>query len=132
MLQRTVGLHILCTAVAHTKTLGLYINVVRPTGVSEGADLPVIVVSQLCMTLKNKTSPKYSGYTAVIPQNIMILCNEVLIETTGGFETGDASPDNGTHVVSRSLSLKSPVIYVSFNYRLNGRVFAWSAYRLND
>lgn len=39
---------------------------------------------------------------------------------TGAFENGDASSCNGTQIVSRSLSLKSPVIYVSFNYRLNG------------
>ena len=58
MLQRTVGLHTLRgTSVAHTKRVGLYINVVRPTGVSEGADLPVIVVSHLSVILENnKTS----------------------------------------------------------------------------
>ena len=50
----------------------------------------------------------------------MILDNEDLIQTTGAFENGDASSVDGTQVVSRSLSLKSPVIYVSFNYRLNG------------
>ncbi|KAF9238913.1 Alpha/Beta hydrolase protein [Melanogaster broomeanus] len=37
----------------------------------------------------------------------------------GAFESGDASAYNGTNVVSRSISLKSPVIYVSFNYRMN-------------
>ncbi|KAN0094321.1 Alpha/Beta hydrolase fold [Tylopilus felleus] len=62
----------------------LYLNVVRPAGVSEGVDLPVIVWI-------------YGG----------------------GFENGDASAYNGTQIVSRSLSLKSPVIFVSFNYRLN-------------
>ncbi|KAH0831215.1 Alpha/Beta hydrolase protein [Lanmaoa asiatica] len=62
----------------------LYLNVVRPAGVSVGADLPVVVWI-------------YGG----------------------GFENGDASAYNGTQIVSRSVGLKSPVIYVSFNYRLN-------------
>lgn len=38
----------------------------------------------------------------------------------GAFESGDASAYNGTQIVSRSISLKSPVIYVSLNYRMNG------------
>ncbi|KAF8128655.1 Alpha/Beta hydrolase protein [Boletus edulis] len=59
----------------------LYLNIVRPAGVSAGANLPVVVVS--------------------------------------AFESGDASAYNGTQIVSRSLDLKSPVIYVSFNYRMN-------------
>ncbi|KAF8558698.1 alpha/beta-hydrolase [Imleria badia] len=62
----------------------LYLNVVRPAGVPEGAKLPVVVWI-------------YGG----------------------AFESGDASAYNGTQIVSRSLSLKSPVIYVSFNYRMN-------------
>ncbi|KAF8550231.1 alpha/beta-hydrolase [Imleria badia] len=72
------------TLVNNTSEDCLYLNVVRPAGVSEGADLPVIVWI-------------YGG----------------------AFEDGDASGYNGTQIVSRSLSLKSPVIYVSFNYRLN-------------
>ncbi|KAF8452562.1 Alpha/Beta hydrolase protein [Boletus edulis BED1] len=62
----------------------LYLNVVRPAGVSAGANLPVVVWI-------------YGG----------------------AFESGDASAYNGTQIVSRSLDLKSPVIYVSFNYRMN-------------
>ncbi|KAH7911393.1 sterol esterase [Hygrophoropsis aurantiaca] len=38
----------------------------------------------------------------------------------GAFETGDASAYDGTPVVARSAALGSDVIYVSFNYRLNG------------
>ncbi|KAF8129906.1 Alpha/Beta hydrolase protein [Boletus edulis] len=37
----------------------------------------------------------------------------------GAFESGDASGYNGTQIVSRSMELKTPAIYVSFNYRLN-------------
>ncbi|KAL4072141.1 Alpha/Beta hydrolase protein [Scleroderma citrinum] len=37
----------------------------------------------------------------------------------GGFMAGDASAYNGTNIVARSMGLKTPVIYVSFNYRLN-------------
>lgn len=48
---------------------------------------------------------------------------KLILIQTGGFENGDASAYNGTQIVSRSLSLKSPVIFVSFNYRLNGPLF---------
>ena len=47
-------------------------------------------------------------------------CRRKSHSSSGGFESGDASGYNGTEVVARSLKLKSPVIYVSFNYRLNG------------
>ena len=38
----------------------------------------------------------------------------------GGFATGDASLFNASALVSRSIQLGDPVIYVSFNYRVNG------------
>ena len=38
----------------------------------------------------------------------------------GGFATGDASSYNGSTIVQRSVELGEPVIYVNFNYRLNG------------
>jgi len=38
----------------------------------------------------------------------------------GGFATGDASLFNASALVSRSVQLGDPVIYVSFNYRVNG------------
>ncbi|KAF9646185.1 carotenoid ester lipase precursor [Thelephora ganbajun] len=38
----------------------------------------------------------------------------------GGFSVGDASVFNATTLVSRSVRLGNPVIYVSFNYRVNG------------
>lgn len=38
----------------------------------------------------------------------------------GGFATGDASLFDATALVSRSVELGKPVIYVSFNYRVNG------------
>ncbi|KAF9224875.1 alpha/beta-hydrolase [Gyrodon lividus] len=62
----------------------LYLNVIRPAGVSAGTKLPVVVWI-------------YGG----------------------AFEIGDASAYNGTDIVSRSMSLKTPVVYVSFNYRMN-------------
>ncbi|KAI6026036.1 Alpha/Beta hydrolase protein [Pisolithus marmoratus] len=62
----------------------LYTNVVRPAGVTSGANLPVVVWI-------------YGG----------------------AFMAGDASAYNGTSIVARSMSLKTPIIYVSFNYRLN-------------
>ncbi|KIM54010.1 hypothetical protein SCLCIDRAFT_137679 [Scleroderma citrinum Foug A] len=62
----------------------LYVNVVRPTGVCSGADLPVVVFI-------------YGG----------------------GFTEGYASAYNGTGIVSHSVGLNAPIIYVSFNYRLN-------------
>lgn len=62
----------------------LYANVVRPAGVSAGADLPVVVWI-------------YGG----------------------AFMAGDASAYNGTSIIARSMSLKTPIVYVSFNYRLN-------------
>lgn len=62
----------------------LYVNVVRPAGVSAGAKLPVVVWL-------------YGG----------------------AFMAGDASGYNGTSVVARSVGLKTPIVYVSLNYRLN-------------
>ena len=38
----------------------------------------------------------------------------------GGFTVGDASAYDGSTVVQRSVELGEPVIYVNFNYRLNG------------
>ena len=43
-----------------------------------------------------------------------------LILCEGGFTGGDASGYNGTGIVGRSVGLNAPIIYVSFNYRLNG------------
>ncbi|KIM54024.1 hypothetical protein SCLCIDRAFT_1222315 [Scleroderma citrinum Foug A] len=37
----------------------------------------------------------------------------------GGFTEGYASAYNGTNIVGRSVGLNAPIIYVSFNYRLN-------------
>ena len=73
VLQRTVGLLILYEMpFAHKKHVGLYLNVVRPASVSEGADLPVIVVSWLSVIVEDNKislSSERSGYTAVIFQN---------------------------------------------------------------
>ena len=41
----------------------------------------------------------------------------------GGFVEGYASGYNGTGIVGRSVGLNTPIIYVSFNYRLNGTLF---------
>lgn len=41
----------------------------------------------------------------------------------GGFEVGDTSANPGDSVVARSIALGEPVIYVSANYRLNGKQF---------
>ena len=43
-----------------------------------------------------------------------------LMPCQGGFTGGDASGYNGTGIVGRSVELNTPIIYVSFNYRLNG------------
>jgi carboxylesterase type B len=39
----------------------------------------------------------------------------------GGFQFGSTRDNDGTTVVSRSLQLGEPVIYVAANYRLNGQ-----------
>lgn len=36
-----------------------------------------------------------------------------------GFQTGFSAQYNGTSLVARSFQLSQPIIYVSFNYRLN-------------
>ena len=73
MLQRTIGLLVLYEMpFAHKKHVGLYLNVVRPASVSEGADLPVIVVSWLSVIFEDNKIlllPERSGYTAIIFQN---------------------------------------------------------------
>jgi len=43
----------------------------------------------------------------------------------GAFSVGDASSLNGNTFVQRSVELGEPVIYVSFNYRVNA--FGWLA-----
>ena len=47
-----------------------------------------------------------------------------LMPCQGGFVEGYASGYNGTGIVSRSVGLNAPIIYVSFNYRLNGTSFS--------
>ena len=48
-----------------------------------------------------------------------------LMPCQGGFVEGYASAYNGTGIVGRSVGLNAPIIYVSFNYRLNGTLFFW-------
>jgi len=48
----------------------------------------------------------------------------VVVWIYGGFTAGDASLFNPTILVSRSVQLGNPVIYVSFNYRVNGFCFS--------
>ena len=43
----------------------------------------------------------------------------------GAFSNGDGSSYNATTFVQRSVELGEPVIYVSFNYRVNA--FGWLA-----
>jgi len=43
----------------------------------------------------------------------------------GAFAAGDASSYDGSALVQRSVELGEPVIYVSFNYRVNA--FGWLA-----
>ncbi|KAI0075529.1 carotenoid ester lipase precursor [Panus rudis PR-1116 ss-1] len=62
----------------------LSINVVRPSGIRDGALLPVAVW--------------FYG---------------------GGFEYGASSLYDGTVIVNRSMELREPIVYVSFNYRLS-------------
>lgn len=42
---------------------------------------------------------------------------------SGAFTTGDSSSYNATTLVARSVALGEPVIYVSINYRVNGKSF---------
>ncbi|KAJ7484240.1 extracellular triacylglycerol lipase precursor [Mycena latifolia] len=61
----------------------LTINVFRPSGTTEGDDLPVMAWIH-----------------------------------GGGFYVGAASAFNGSHIVAQSISRDTPVIYVSFQYRV--------------
>ena len=47
----------------------------------------------------------------------------VFILCQGAFADGDASGYNGTGIIGHSGELNTPIIYVSFNYRLNGTSF---------
>ena len=40
----------------------------------------------------------------------------------GGFQVGDTSLNPGDTVVTRSIALSEPVVFVSANYRLNGKI----------
>lgn len=44
-------------------------------------------------------------------------------DVSGAFMTGSSSSYNATSLVSRSIELGSPIIYVSLNYRVNGQPF---------
>lgn len=39
----------------------------------------------------------------------------------GAFETGNSANNPGNDIVERSLVLNEPIIFVSINYRLNGK-----------
>lgn len=41
----------------------------------------------------------------------------------GAFETGNSAGNPGNEIVERSLVLDEPIIFVSINYRLNGKAF---------
>ena len=85
-------------------TLGLYANVIRPAGITEQSKVPVVVVS-----------------TCAILGDLLVV-SESLLQWIygGGFTAGDASSYDGSTVVQRSVELGEPIIYVNFNYRLNG------------
>ncbi|KIJ11923.1 hypothetical protein PAXINDRAFT_118603 [Paxillus involutus ATCC 200175] len=79
-------------------------------------------IAQL-MPASNTTQSEDCLYLNVIrPANTTADANlPVVVWIYGGaFETGDASAYDGIPVVARSQVLGSEVIYVSFNYRLNG------------
>jgi len=92
----------------HSST-GLYANVFRPTGVTEQTKLPVVIVS-----------PRLIQDDTLIPST-----DDSQWIYGGGFSFGDASYYNGSAFVRRSVELGKPVIYVSFNYRVNA--FGWLA-----
>ncbi|KAH9480374.1 Lipase 1 [Psilocybe cubensis] len=67
--------------------------------------------SEDCLTL-NVVKPAGATSTSKLPVLVWIF--------GGGFELGGTSMYDGGLVVSRSIALGSPVIYVSMNYRLSG------------
>ncbi|KAF8630270.1 hypothetical protein AX17_005456 [Amanita inopinata Kibby_2008] len=64
-----------------------------------------------CLTI-NVITPLNATPTSSLPVVVWIY--------GGGFELGSTSAYNGGEIVSRSISLGEPVIYVSMNYRLTG------------
>ncbi|KAJ7206513.1 extracellular triacylglycerol lipase precursor [Mycena pura] len=69
----------------------LTINVLRPSGISSKAKLPVVSYE-----IRQQSCSVYGG----------------------GFDMGDASIYNGSFIVAQSVARGTPVIYVNFNYRL--------------
>ncbi|PPQ85181.1 hypothetical protein CVT25_004188 [Psilocybe cyanescens] len=67
--------------------------------------------SEDCLTL-NVVKPATATSSSKLPVLVWIF--------GGGFELGGTSMYDGGLVVSRSIALGSPVIYVSMNYRLSG------------
>jgi carboxylesterase type B len=63
-----------------------------------------------CLTL-NVVKPSIATPDSKLPVVVWIF--------GGGFELGGASPYDGATVVSRSIDIKQPVIFVSMNYRLS-------------
>ncbi|KIJ66167.1 hypothetical protein HYDPIDRAFT_87569 [Hydnomerulius pinastri MD-312] len=87
------------------------------------------VIAQLMPTSNTTQSEDCLYLNVVRPANISADAKlPVVVWIYGGaFETGDASAYDGVPVVARSEALGSEVIYVSFNYRLNGFGFLASS-----
>ncbi|KAI9454072.1 carotenoid ester lipase precursor [Lactarius psammicola] len=67
-----------------------------------------------CLTI-NVVKPSYATSTSKLPVVVWI--------HGGGFEIGGSSAYNGTLVVSRSITLGQPIVFVSMNYRLSALGF---------
>lgn len=102
---------------------GLFINVIRPSNVPTGELLPVIFVSFRTSCLKHhRWCRRCSGFTMVRRWWLCSLGRTYDYLSLGGFTDGDSSQHPGNPVVQRSIALGQPVIYVSHNFRLNGKI----------
>ncbi|OCH92071.1 alpha/beta-hydrolase [Obba rivulosa] len=71
---------------------------------------PMARQSEDCLYM-NIVRPTATQSDAPLP--VVVVC------AAGGFMIGDASRYNGTALVARSVQLGEPIIFVSFNYRVN-------------
>ncbi|KAK0460036.1 carotenoid ester lipase precursor [Desarmillaria tabescens] len=90
----------------------LTINVLKPANATSNSKLPVIALRQHLVS--GFLEARLIATTHAARTFLMVSLSQ------GGFELGGTAMYDGTSIVTRSITLDQPVIYVSMNYRVSG------------